>query len=289
MDNPFTGLSGPQKAMVAVGGSGAIFLVFYERHKKTGTWNPFSSGNAATPAASVASSDSSSSGTSGTGLGADAGGGTGNLASIPSYGSSADLSTSSPYTLNTTYPSAQQWAQAAQSGLTSIGFDSQAVAEALGAYLAQKPLTAAQEQIVLTATGEYGTPNGANGLPLQVVTQPSVTTPPPGQGGTPPPPPPAPETPTAKQVTGVHVQVINNNRAQITWANTAPQYQAHLEGPGFNRTATVHVASADYEGLKAGATYDFSVIAHDPSTGHDVGKAVHATVKMPDTAPRKKN
>lgn len=285
MNNPFANLSTPQKAMVVVGGSGAIFFAFYERHKKTGTWNPFSSGNAtATPASSVASSDTTSSGTSGTGLGTDAGGGTGNLASIPNFGSSADLNSSSPYTLNTTYPSAQQWAQAAQSGLTSIGFDAQAVAEALGAYLAQKPLTAAQESIVLTATGEYGTPNGANGLPLQVVAQPAVTTPPPGQGGTPPPN----NEGTAKQVTGVHVQVINNNRAQITWANTAPQYQVHLEGPGENRSATVHVASADYEGLKAGDTYDFSVIAHDPSTGHDVGKAVHATVKMPDTAPRKK-
>jgi hypothetical protein len=288
MDNPFANLSGPQKAAVAIGGAGVVFFTIYERHKKTGTWNPFSSGNAtATPASSVASTDTSS-GTSGTGLGTDAGGGTGNLASIPSYGSSADLSTSSPYTLNTTYPSAQQWAQAAQSGLTSTGFDPTTVAEALGAYLAQKPLTAAQEQIVLTATGEYGTPNGANGLPLQVVTQPAVTTPPPGQGGTPPPPPPPTHGSTAKQVTGVHVQVINNNRAQITWNNTAPQYQVHLEGPGENRSATVHVASADYEGLKAGDTYDFSVIAHDPSTGHDVGKAVHATVKMPDTAPRKK-
>jgi hypothetical protein len=167
MSNPFANMSKPAKIATAVGGTAAVGFALWQRHKNTGTWNPFSSGAAA-------ASDASSAGTSA--LGSDAGGGDGDLAQIPVTGSSADLSTSSPYTLNATYPSAAAWAQAAQAGLTSIGYDPETVAAALGAYINGGLLTAAQESIVQTATAEYTTPVGANGLPIPILTQPAVTT-----------------------------------------------------------------------------------------------------------------
>jgi len=58
----------------------------------------------------------------------------------------------------TAYASNSAWAQAAQGGLTDIGYTSTDVAEALGAYLGSKPLTPAQAAIVQAAVAEYGPP-----------------------------------------------------------------------------------------------------------------------------------
>jgi PASTA domain len=209
--DPFKGMSKGAKVATAIGGVGVVGFVLFQRHSQTGSWNPFSS---ATPAAASdgATPDASSATVSGSTadtslLGTDDGGGTGDLAAIPGEASSVDLSTSSPYTLNATYPNAAAWAQAAQAGLTSIGYDPTTVAAALGAYIAQQPLTAAQESIVQVAVAEYGTTTGPNGAPLQILTQPASTT-------TPPVPTPAAPKPATTDVTVPNVAGMDADQAE---------------------------------------------------------------------------
>jgi len=69
------------------------------------------------------------------------------------------------------------WAQDVESYLTSLGYDAQTVAAALGKYLTGQKMTADQAAIVAAAQGFYGNP--PQGAP------PPVTTPPPGQNGEP--------------------------------------------------------------------------------------------------------
>jgi hypothetical protein len=67
------------------------------------------------------------------------------------------------------YTSNAAWAQAATAGLADVGYDETTVATALGAYITQTPLTAAQASLVNTAIAEYGAPPTGN---LQVILQP---------------------------------------------------------------------------------------------------------------------
>jgi len=57
-----------------------------------------------------------------------------------------------------TYSSNAEWAQAAEAGLTDIGYSSTDVASAIGRYLARLSLTADQANIVQVAIAEYGNP-----------------------------------------------------------------------------------------------------------------------------------
>lgn len=213
MAKPLSGMSTPARWATVIGGGMATGYVLYARHKKTGTWNPFSAG---TPASDNATPDASVA-TSSPDLGSDAGGGTGVLASVPVTGASADLSTSSPYTLNATYPSTQQWAQAAQAGLTSIGYDPQAVGQALGDYVSQTPLDASEESIVRTAVAEYGTPNSPNGMPLQILSKPAVTPITSTGGSAPSIKPPTPVVPKSTILTGGHVVSSHPGSAKVAW------------------------------------------------------------------------
>lgn len=210
-------MSTPARWATVIGGGMATGYVLYARHKKTGAWNPFSAGTPAadnaTPDASVASAVPVS-----PSLGSDSGGGTGMLAAVPTTGASADLSTSSPYTLNATYPSTQQWAQAAQAGLTSIGYDPQTVGQALGDYVSQTPLDASEESIVRTAVAEYGTPTGPNGMPLQILAKPAVA-PITSTGGSAPSIKPAQPAAVPKStiLTGGHVVSSHPSHAEVAW------------------------------------------------------------------------
>lgn len=56
------------------------------------------------------------------------------------------------------FPDNASWAQAAQAGLTGVGYTSTDVSGALGAYLARMPLSSTQVSIVQAAIAEYGPP-----------------------------------------------------------------------------------------------------------------------------------
>jgi hypothetical protein len=95
-----------------------------------------------------------------------------------------------------------QWTAAVESDLTAIGYDGQAVAVAIGQYLASQPLDTNQQGIIRVAWGFEGKPPEHPGLaiiPLQTPPGGGSTTPPPSGGGTTTPPPPPPPDPHAGQ------------------------------------------------------------------------------------------
>jgi hypothetical protein len=190
MDNPFKGLSKTQLYMSLAGFAGITGYLVIRHHKQTGSWNPWSGGttsdttsttqadpvtglpysqdDATDPVTgmtylaeaqqygSVAAAEAS---VSQFGTTAPTGSGIGVQPASPAYpvaGSPSGTQTGTPYTSNAT------WAQAATAGLTDIGYDGQAVAEALGAYLQQEPLTPDQVKIVNAARAEYGPPPVGN-------------------------------------------------------------------------------------------------------------------------------
>lgn len=70
----------------------------------------------------------------------------------PAYGGGGGVVTQPGYATDA------QWAQAAQAGLSGLGYDPQAIATALGLFFARHPLTSAQAGIVQAAEAEYGPP-----------------------------------------------------------------------------------------------------------------------------------
>lgn len=67
-------------------------------------------------------------------------------------GPTTDTGGSAPYTTNA------QWAQAAEAGLSDIGYSETDVSNALGRYLANLTVTSAQATIIYDALAEYGNP-----------------------------------------------------------------------------------------------------------------------------------
>jgi hypothetical protein len=68
------------------------------------------------------------------------------------------------------YTSNSAWAQAAEAGLTDIGYTGTDVASALGLYLTGMPVTSDQAAIITAAIGEYGAPPVGT---FQIITQPN--------------------------------------------------------------------------------------------------------------------
>lgn len=224
------------KAAVAAGGAGVVFLVWRARQNA-----------AAAPASGLSTPD------------AAAGAGTGDGFPVSS-GTSGTLGTTSGYGDNAA------WSQAAQAGLSEVGFDSLAVAAALGAYLGGQRLTAGQASIVYAAIAEFGLP--------PVNPPPVVLT-----GGK----PVASTGNTTPSVSGGHVVSVSNNEAVVGWAGkNAKSYRVTIHGPGplNGRQDTVTAAQATYGGLEAGHKYDVTVVpvGADGRTGH-AGTVTFKTTK----------
>lgn len=208
--NPFKHLSKTQVYISLAGGLGIGGYLIYRHHKTTGSWNPWSS--------STSTSSTDQSGTDPiTGLPYSDDSATDPLtgqqylaeaqqygsvaaaeASVSAYGASTATGSGIPVnpaspvpqgSLNTpvgtnVYTSNAAWAQAVQAGLTDVGYNPTTLAQAIGLYLTQSPLTAAQAQLVNVAIAEYGAPPVGS---LQVIqaptTQPSTAgVPKPAQG-----------------------------------------------------------------------------------------------------------
>ena len=232
MDNPFKSLSKTQ-IYIAVGGATAIggFLV-YRHHKSTGSWNPWSSANAAStqtsgtdPITGLNYSDDSAidpltnqqylaeaeqygsvaaaeAAVSAFGQSTATGSGIpGNPASPASSGSINTPVGTSVYTSNAA------WVQAATAGLTDVGYDGPTISAALGAYVTQTPLTPTQVGYVNTAIAEYGPAPVGN---LQVISQP-VAKPSP----TPVPKPPAPKEEMVK-VTNLDLLPLDKAQGKLS-------------------------------------------------------------------------
>jgi hypothetical protein len=294
--NPFSGLSKNQRYIVI--GGGALIAVFavIQRHKSTGSWNPLSTGTAAnsTPApGSTAASgtdpitgmpysdDNATDPQTGLQYLAEAdqyGSVAAAEASVSSFGQSTATGSGIPVnpaspassgTINTPvgtniYTSNAAWAQAATAGLVSVGYDGPTVANALGGYLTQKPVTPAQISIINTAIAEYGpAPVGQ----LQVIPAPASG---PGAG----------VPVAAPTVSGG--RVVSATTSSITFEynqNGASKVHYNLTGPGLpasGRASDANVSQtqvqAVFSGLQKGHAYTLYITPYNPSgTGGEQG------------------
>lgn len=187
-DNPFRNLSKPQKYMVA---GGVVLLggfVVWRHHSQTGSWNPWSGGNAnasgnanssaidpitglpysmdnqvdpitsltylaeAEQYGSVATAEAS---VSAYGTSSGTGSGIGVSPASPGNGSSTPPPSDA-------YASNQDWVQAVQAGLTDLGYAETTTNAAIQGYLANQPLPAQEYRLMKTALSEFGPPpNGS--------------------------------------------------------------------------------------------------------------------------------
>lgn len=249
MDNPFSKLSKPQLYATIAGGLGIGGYMVYRHHKSTGSWNPWSKGTPATGGGSSAtdpvtglpySQDTATDPATGQQYLAEAqqyGSVAAAEASVSAFGQSTasgsgvpvnPASPASSGSINTpvgtsVYTSNAAWAQAAQAGLTDVGYDGPTVAAALGAYLTQTPVTPAQAQLISTAIAEYGPAPVGN---LQVIQAPAA------QPSPTPPPAPAP-APAPSQVSrypappGLHVVSKTSSTVTVAWKAVTPPAQSY--------------------------------------------------------------
>jgi len=198
ISNPFKGMSKTQVYATLAGSAALAGYLEYKHHASTGSWNPWSSGsssaaptstsaidpvtglpssqdNATDPLTnltylaeaeqygSVAAAEADvtqfgQSSATGSGIGVSP-------ATYPVAGSPSGTQAGSPYASNAA------WAQAAQAGLTDVGYDSTSVARALGEYLTAQPLSTSGSpsdwSIVNTAIAEYGQPPVTVPAPVQ--------------------------------------------------------------------------------------------------------------------------
>jgi hypothetical protein len=175
------------------------------------------------------------------------------------------------------------WAQAAESGLTEVGYSSTDVAAALGAYLSSQPLTTDQATIVYAAIAEYGPPPvGSFSVIMAPTTSASTTgnssgassTTSTGAGtgtsGSATTSTSSTSTSTAPAaaatISGGKTLSVGNNTAVISWTgHNASSYVVKITGPGAinGQTSKVGVAQATYSGLEAGHTYDVAVTPYN--------------------------
>jgi hypothetical protein len=147
------------------------------------------------------------------------------------------------------YATNAQWAQAAQAGMTSLGYSPTDVAAALGAYLGGLGLTASQVTIVQSAVAEYNPPPVGTFV-IHQISAPAPT----GTGGT-----------TAGRlgnVAGLHASHVYSNSAQIQWSpvHGATGYTVECKQGSANGTTAsgpfaVSQTTANFGNLKAKTHY----------------------------------
>ena len=180
MENPLSGL--PKWGQISVVGGGVLVVYLAYRNHKASTSSGTSSGTSGDTSASTAAAIDPASGLALDSI--DPVTGQQVQAEIQQYGSvsAADsiyeqdgslngfaydsgTLTGSPYSTTTgstetgsNYANNAQWSQAAQQGLTEIGYSATDVAAALGDYLNNIPMSPAYASIVNTALAEYDNP-----------------------------------------------------------------------------------------------------------------------------------
>lgn len=150
------------------------------------------------------------------------------------YGSGATIS-GSVYTTDST------WSQAVTAGLQEIGYTGTQIADALGAYLAGKPLTPDEARIIQDARAEFGKPPSGD---IPVIQQPGGNT-----GGTP-----------AKHPAAAPAPTVGTSASELTVAWSAipgaTKYEAVVQGPeaGIKADATVTATHAVFSVASSGDT-----------------------------------
>jgi hypothetical protein len=192
-ENPLGHLSKPQIYAVTGGSVLVLGVIVYKHHSSTGSWNPFSGTGATTATGAIdpvtglpvsqddaidpvtqlaylaeaqqyGSVAAAEAAVSAYGQGSDTGSGTGVSPASPGTG----VSPAAPVT-SAVYTSDAAWVQACVAGLASVGYDQTSVASALGDYVTNTPVTAAEAQLIRVAISEYG-PSPEN---HQIILQPA--------------------------------------------------------------------------------------------------------------------
>lgn len=177
MDNPFKGLSKGGKIAVAAGGVIVVYFVWKQHSAGSGvTTSTAASGSAIDPVTGLpVSQDSVTDPLTGQAYlaeaqqygsvqaaeqalsGSTAGYGVTSSYGYGGYGAAAPLVPAN-VVQGADYASNSAWAQAAQSGLTDVGYSPTDISAALGAYLSNQAVTSAQASIIQAAIAEYGPP-----------------------------------------------------------------------------------------------------------------------------------
>ena len=314
--DPFKNLSKQQKIAVIAGSVALGGFVIYRHHSTTGSWNPFSKGSSTSGAGSsqidpvtglAYSMDNSIDPLTGLSYLSEAdqyGSVAAAESSVSAYGSStatgsgipvnpaSPIASGSPNSVvgSDVYTSNAAWAQAAESGLSDIGYSSTDVATALGLYLTDQQVSAAQAQLISAAIAEYGpppvgsfsiiqspvsTPSGTTGGVAPSVPSAPVTTPyvPPVSTPAPAPAPasaPAPaKLPVPTMPTGVSVSNVTTTGFVVHWApdphTSSYTVRVTYQGALVASKTVGPVASAAITGLSANRTYTVHVAASNSS------------------------
>lgn len=165
------------------------------------------------------------------------------------------------------YGTNAQWAQAAEAGLSQVGYDPVTVANDLGAYLAGQRLTSGQAAVVWAAIAEYGQPpEGAPPVTLVSATGPAVT------GNTPPPAPspsPAPATGKAYPSSPSARPPVPPSRIDISGVTSTSVSCHWTDVPG----ATSYAVQVTYQGqtVKSFAAGSYSAVISGLTPDHTYG------------------
>jgi hypothetical protein len=185
------------------------------------------------------------------------------------YGYPTYTTTGTSTTTGVSYPDNASWAQAAEAGLTALGYSSTDVAAAIGRYLGKLSLTADQATIVEAAIAEYGNPPVGS---FQIIQQGS------GSGPT-----TTGSTGRLPNVTGLHVSGLYTNSAQVSWnaVSGATGYTAQLKqggdnGPTASGPFAVSKTVANFGGLKPKTKYTAMIW---PGDGQNVSQP-HAEISF---------
>jgi hypothetical protein len=284
--NPFEGLHGWQIYAALGGGVAVGGYALYKHHSSTGSWSPF---KASSPTTTGTTSDGTATSTDPiTGLAysddsaTDPITGQAYLAEAQQYGSVAaaeasvsafgqstatgsgigvnPASPASSGSINTpvgssVYTSNAAWSEAVQAGLEDVSgstsYDGTDIGTALGDYLTQQPLTAAQGQVINIAIAEYGPAPVGN---LQVILAPTNVS--------------APLSPVPQNMKAT----VHQKSAQVSWdlpgGTAGTKWNVKNTGPNGQVTDSfvtgntiANIGGALVGGLKANTMYTCTVSA----------------------------
>lgn len=177
----------------------------------------------------------------------------------PPYGSSNPISTGAPATDSA-------WTQASVEYLAGVGVDSTAASHALGLYMSDQCMTAAEADLVRQAiAGMNAPPQTHHDIKICQVSSPPADT---------------ATKPTAPA--GFHVTSTGTTQVGLAWT-VMPNvlgYHIKIKGPGFDHTVVTHNTGTYTVGnLHRKSTYQFYVMAYNGAGTGDPSPTVTAKTK----------
>lgn len=183
----------------------------------------------------------------------------------PAHVTSGSVTTQDPSTMPPTTNA--DWADRAQSKLSDVGWDSQAVAAAIGRYLNRQPLlSSAEVEIIQTATAMVGHPP-AGDFSIIMPTAPAAVT-----------PAPAPSAATLTAPAGLKASSVTRTGVHLSYHSVGGA-SGYLLTRSDGATITTPAISVNVAGLKPGTAYRYTVAAIGAGGAGPVSAPVSFTTK----------